>query len=73
MFGLGKSRSKFGRYIDKIGISHGELVRISGVSKDTVTKACADDDIALRSISKNALVAATNKITGEKKNADDFW
>lgn len=73
MFGLGKPRSSFGRYVDKHGISHGELVRKSKVSKDTVTKACNDDDAILRDISKKALVSAVNKITGKEKSVDDFW
>lgn len=73
MFGLGKPRSKFGKFVEKNGISHGELVRISGVSKDTVTKACAKSDIQLRGISKTALVKAVNKITSQKMNIDDFW
>lgn len=73
MFGLGKPRSRFGKYVDKNGISHGELVKKSGVSKDTVTKACSDDDVELREISKKALVAGINKITGDQKSVSDFW
>lgn len=73
MFGLGKERSKFGRFVDKHGISHGELVKKSGVSKDTVTKACNDDECALREISKKALVAAVNNQTGQTKSIKDFW
>lgn len=73
MFGLGKERSKFGRFVDKNGISHGELVKKSGVSKDTVTKACNDDDCVLREISKTALVDAVNEITGKTKSINDFW
>ncbi|MGM0882581.1 MAG: transcriptional regulator [Bacillota bacterium] len=73
MFGLGKPRSRFGKYVDRNGISHGELVEKSGVSKDTVTKACSSDDADLREISKKALVKGLNTITGEKKSTTDFW
>lgn len=73
MYGLGKGRSKLGRFVDKNGISHGELVKKSGVSKDTVTKACNEEDCVLREISKSALVVAINEITGKKKSINDFW
>lgn len=73
MFGLGKKRSKFGRFVDENGISHGELVKKSGVSKDTITKACTDSDCSLREISKRALVSAVNELTGHQKQVDDFW
>jgi uncharacterized protein YgbK (DUF1537 family) len=73
MFGLGKGRSNFGRFVDKYGISHGELVKRSGVSKDTVTKACSDDNCVLREISKCALVTAVNNLTGQSKSVNDFW
>lgn len=71
MYGLGKARSPFGEFVDKKKIPHGELVRISGVSKDTVTKACSKNE-PLRDISKNALVAAVRKMTGEDVTLKDF-
>lgn len=73
MFGLGKPRSKFGRFVDSNGISHGELVRISGVSKDTVTKACTEENPKLRRISKDALVETVRKISGRNVSGKDFW
>lgn len=73
MFGLGKPRSKFGKFVDSNGISHGELVKQSGVSKDTVTKACSDDNYPLREITMNALVTAVRRITGKLVYKDDFW
>ncbi|TCN00872.1 hypothetical protein EV294_101322 [Paenibacillus sp. BK033] len=72
MYGLGKERSVFGKFVDDHKISHGELVRISGVSKDTVTKACSKNE-PLRDISKDALIAALRKITGKALSKRDFW
>lgn len=71
MYGLGKERSAFGKFVDDHKISHGELVRVSGVSKDTVTKACSKNQ-PLRDISKDALIVAVRKITGLPVTRRDF-
>lgn len=71
MYGLGKKRSEFGRYIDRLDITQGELIKLSGVSKNVITRACNGEDI--RDISKSLLVKATNKLTGENKKVSDFW
>jgi putative transcriptional regulator len=42
-FGIGKERSKLGRYIDQHGISQKELER-SGVSRATISRLCSDED-----------------------------
>ncbi|WP_042461328.1 helix-turn-helix domain-containing protein [Neobacillus dielmonensis] len=41
-FGLGRDRSKLGRYIDQHGISQKELEK-SGVSRATISRLCSDD------------------------------
>lgn len=43
-FGLGKKRSKFGRFIDKKGISQMEIEKASGLSRGTVSRVCNDED-----------------------------
>lgn len=42
-FGIGKDRSRLGRYIDQHGISQKELEK-SGVSRATISRLCTDDD-----------------------------
>lgn len=42
-FGLGKDRSKLGRYIVQHGISQKELEK-AGVSRATVSRLCSSDD-----------------------------
>jgi putative transcriptional regulator len=42
-FGIGKDRSKLGRYIDQHGISQKELEK-AGVSKATVSRLCSSDE-----------------------------
>lgn len=37
---LGKTRNKLGIIIDRYGVSQGELARVSGVSRNTISKLC---------------------------------
>jgi hypothetical protein len=40
--GLGKSRTKLGKYIDANGLTQGWLERHTGISETTITKLCSD-------------------------------
>ena len=42
-FGVGKDRSKLGRYIDQHGISQ-KVLEKSGVSRATVSRLCSNDN-----------------------------
>jgi transcriptional regulator with XRE-family HTH domain len=41
-FGLGKSRTKFGRWLDKEDISQIEIEELSGLSRRTISRLCND-------------------------------
>lgn len=41
-FGLGKSRSKFGKYIDKHDIKQIEIEQLTGLSRGTISRVCND-------------------------------
>ncbi|MES1040620.1 helix-turn-helix domain-containing protein [Peribacillus simplex] len=73
MFGIGKPRSKFGRYLDKHKISQQELVDESKVNKATISRICQGD--AFQPSMKNAgkLIKTLRKLTGEHVDYDDFW
>lgn len=71
MYGLGKKRSEFGKYIDKKGITQTELLNVSKVTKNVITRACSGEEV--REISKQMLIDALNKLTGENKKISDFW
>jgi len=74
MYGnIGKPRSKFGRYIDKKGITQQELVKTKIVSINTVTKACNTEGNDLSVTTKKNLLAALEQLTGENKKISDFW
>ena len=38
--GLGKKRSRFGKYLDKKSITQQEIAKESGVSKSTISRLC---------------------------------
>lgn len=71
--GLGKKRSKYGRFMDQHGVKQEDVCRASGLNKDTVSKAYNDDSPKFRGITKIALIEAAYKLTGKRKNKTDFW
>lgn len=72
-FKLGKTdRSKFGRWLDRQGISQAELVDKSKLSRATISKLCNDHTY------KPKFSTITQIIKGLKKldkniNENDFW
>jgi transcriptional regulator with XRE-family HTH domain len=42
MFGLGKNRTRFGRYIDQEEIKQIEIEELTGLSRGTISKLCND-------------------------------
>ncbi|WP_396583118.1 transcriptional regulator [Bacillus sp. SG20033] len=48
MFGLGKRRSRFGRFLDREGIAQEEVRQKAGIGHGTMTSMCNDRDYAPR-------------------------
>ncbi|QPA33382.1 helix-turn-helix transcriptional regulator [Thermaerobacillus caldiproteolyticus] len=73
MFGLGKPRSKFGKFLDKHEITQQDLVRKSGVNRGTISRLCQGD--AFKPSMKNAhkIIKALRQLTGKNVDYDDFW
>ncbi|MBO0962454.1 LacI family DNA-binding transcriptional regulator [Neobacillus sp. MM2021_6] len=44
MFGIGKKRSTFGKWLDKRDITQGELAKKAGVGDMTISRICNDDN-----------------------------
>lgn len=42
MFGLGKKRTKFGKWIDREGVTQIEIEKYSGLSRRTISRLCND-------------------------------
>ncbi len=75
MFGLGKGRTRFGKFIDKhMGYGGQErLAEVSKVSRDTIRKACNDEAYRPSRSIRQTLIFALEKITGKSVKQDDFW
>lgn len=71
-FGLGKPRSKFGKWLDKQGITQEQLSRESGVNKSTISRLCAGDAFKPSMKSASRIVNTLRKM-GKKIDHDDFW
>lgn len=72
MWGLGKRRSKLGKWLDKYGLEQQELAQEAKVSKNTITKACNETDYLPRSDVMKKILKAVRKIDPGAKMSD-FW
>lgn len=66
-FGLGKKRTRFGKWIDKKGISQQDISKKTGVNRNTISKLCNDKEYKPK-------ISTGVKITKPfNKNYEDFW
>lgn len=72
MFGLGKKRSRFGKYLDKNAISQQELSKVSGVNRNTISRIANDGDKKPSMNNAIKLIKALKK-SGHHVDYDDFW
>ncbi|MEK5477562.1 transcriptional regulator [Paenibacillus sp. FSL R5-0407] len=73
MFGLGKKRSEFGKFLDNHGIKQEAVCKETGLNRETLTKACSEENPKMRMITKKALASAAKKLSGENVTIKDFW
>jgi transcriptional regulator with XRE-family HTH domain len=73
MFGLGKPRSKLGRFLDMKKITQDELSKKSGVSKSTISKLCTVDTQSPRLDNAKRIIKALRELSGRNVDFDDFW
>lgn len=72
IFGLGKRRSKFGKFLDKNGITQQEISIASSVNRNSISRLTAADDN--RPSMKNAhKIIKTLKKAGYNVDYEDFW
>ncbi|MFS1511775.1 transcriptional regulator [Chengkuizengella sp. SCS-71B] len=72
MFGLGKPRTKLGKYIDKKKISQKWVSENFGLNKETVSKMCSDEYHKPNRSTKHRVVSGLRK-KGEEVEESDFW
>lgn len=73
MHGLGRQRSKYGKFCEKRNITQLKIVKHSGLNRETVAKAFIEGKPKFRLITQEALIEVLNELTGESKEVTDFW
>lgn len=72
MFGLGKQRSAFGRFLDRNGITQQELSKASGVNRNSISRITQSDENKPSMKNASKLIKAL-KNAGYNVDYDDFW
>ncbi|NBI28079.1 XRE family transcriptional regulator [Chengkuizengella marina] len=72
MFGLGKPRSKLGKYLDRRGIKQEWLVSKSKVGRTTISNACGNSDYMPGAKSMQKIIKALREVDPSAR-ADQFW
>jgi DNA-binding XRE family transcriptional regulator len=72
MWGSGKKRSRLGKWLDQRGLNQEDLVKEAKVSRNTISKACYDDDyVPSPTVMKKILHALRQIDPGV--NVNKFW
>lgn len=72
MWGIGKKRSKVGKFIDKHGYTQEDLKKISKVNRNTVSKICSDPDYIPSGSTMKKILKALRELDPSAKT-DDFF
>lgn len=72
MHGLGKKRTRLGRFLDKNKITQGWLVENAKLNRNTVTQLCGDDKYEPRAETVQKIISAFRK-HGHDVQGSDFW
>lgn len=72
MYGLGKPRSRLGRWLDARRIPQKDLIRESGVNKATISRLCSGDAFKPRIDTARSIIKALKK-WDKNVDYDDFW
>lgn len=73
MFGLGKKRSKLGKWLDKRGMSQQWLSKKSKVSRSTISELCKEEAEHAPTQKTMAKILKTLREVDKGIKADDFW
>ncbi|MEI5909441.1 helix-turn-helix transcriptional regulator [Bacillus spongiae] len=72
MFGLGKKRSKFGKFLDRNSIKQTEISEMSGVNMNSISRV-ANSNENCPSMKNASKIIKTLKKHGYDVSYDDFW
>ncbi|RUT48582.1 transcriptional regulator [Paenibacillus anaericanus] len=73
MLGLGKRRTKLGKYLDRQGISQEWIIKNTGISRDGISDLCDEEKgVKPRVGTKQKIISSLRK-HGYDVRAGDFW
>lgn len=72
MFGLGKQRSKFGKFLDENRIMQEEIAKDSGVNRNTISRLTKSNDNR-PSMKNGSKIIKMLRREGYKVDYEDFW
>ncbi|MFS1511358.1 transcriptional regulator [Chengkuizengella sp. SCS-71B] len=72
MWGIGKYRTRFGRWVDKSPYNQSEFSKLSKVSHHTITQICSDNDYIPGTTIKKKVMRVVN-VTDPEKKPYHFW
>ncbi|MDQ0188253.1 helix-turn-helix transcriptional regulator [Alicyclobacillus cycloheptanicus] len=70
-FGLGRPRTRFGKWMEEQGVTQEELSQKSGVSRGTISRLASKDDARPGWRNRKKLREALRAY--DEEYADDFW
>lgn len=71
--GIGKSRTKLGKFIDNRGISQGELSKASGKNRDTISDLCDGNKQSQPNEETQIKIVGALRRLGHDVRPGDFW
>lgn len=72
MFGLGKPRSRLGKWLDRHGLKQKWLEDETGLSDETISRLANKEDASPNQKTIKRIMQAIRKVDPSAK-ADDFW
>ncbi|RVT56447.1 helix-turn-helix domain-containing protein [Niallia taxi] len=73
MFGIGKKRSKLGKWLDKRGITQTWLANKSGLNKNTINKLTSGDSSAAPNVATIRKILNALREVDPRVKSDDFF
>ncbi|PLR79694.1 transcriptional regulator [Bacillus canaveralius] len=70
--GLGKRRSKLGKFLNLHSISQQEIVKRTGLSKSTISRLCQPEEFEPNMKSAKKIIKVLQE-AGYQVNFEDFW
>jgi predicted transcriptional regulator len=72
VFGLGKKRTKLGKWLDRRGISQSWLMKKTGLNKNTIGDLTGNGDRSPNQRTMKKILQALREVDPNVKS-DDFW